>query len=464
MTVDTPAAVPSSVLSVDDGPMPSVSELDRRPPFPRPYRTEELEPTIRERRIAVVGLGYVGLPTALAFADRGWHVDGVDISAERRSAILDLQVDLRPGDRNMLAGALSSERLAVLADPVELARADAVVVSVPTPVDEDRVPDLRAVQSACASVVAHAQPGQLLVLMSTSYVGTTRDLLVTPLAQRGLIAGRHVNVAFCPERISPGDTTVPIEQVPRVVGGITPACTRRAAGLLRHVCSSVHPVDSPEVAEMAKLLENSFRAVNLAFINEVADVCGSLGLNVREVIDAAATKTFGFMPFLPGPGVGGHCIPCDPHYLLWQLRAADVGAPVIDGSMAAIARRPRRVVERLTELLVERGRGLAGTHVAVVGVTYKAGVTDIRQSPALEILLELRRRGARVSYVDPRVPLVQLGDGTTLHRSSLHDIGDATAVVVHTLHDGVDLCPLADAELVLDTTYRLTGVPHRILL
>ncbi|HTW14623.1 MAG TPA: nucleotide sugar dehydrogenase [Nocardioides sp.] len=412
--------------------------------------------------LGVVGLGYVGLPTALAYVAGGGRVIGYDVSEPRRTAIAHGEVDLLPRDLDRLAALQGDDRLVVTGDAERLAEADAIIVCVPTPVDHHLTPDLTALRAACRVVVERARPGQLLVLTSTTYVGTTRDLLDGPLRERGLVPGVDVHVAFSPERIDPANVDFPVEATPRVVGGLTPACTRSAADVLRRTAPVVHEVSSPEVAEMTKLHENTFRAVNIAYVNEMADVCQRLGLDVTEVIGAAATKPYGFMPFNPGPGVGGHCIPCDPHYLLWQLRADRAEAPVVDATMRAIAARPGRVVQRGREVLAEAGIPLAGAQVLVVGVSYKPGVADVRESPALEIIERFRRGGAEVSYVDPYVDHVALEDG--LLAGTDHPWRRAwDLVLVHTLHPGEDVHWLSHASRVLDATYRLpTGVGTRV--
>ena len=409
----------------------------------------------RTLTLGVVGLGYVGLPTALAFVAGGGRVVGYDLSESRRTAIARGEVDLLPRDLDRLAALQGDDRLVVTGDADRLAEADAIIVCVPTPVDHHLTPDLTALRSACRAVVERARPGQLLVLTSTTYVGTTRDLLEGPLRARGLEPGVDVHVAFSPERIDPANVDFPVEATPRVVGGLTPACTRRAAEVLRRTAPVVHEVSSPEVAEMTKLHENTFRAVNIAYVNEMADVCQRLGLDVTEVIGAAATKPYGFMPFTPGPGVGGHCIPCDPHYLLWQLRADRTEAPLVDATMRAIAARPGRVVQRAKDLLAEAGTALTGARVLVVGVSYKPGVADVRESPALEIIERLRSGGADVAYADPYVDRLAVEDGLL---SSVDHPWRRTwdLVLVHTLHPGEDTHWLAHAGPVLDATYKLS--------
>ncbi|GAA3386050.1 nucleotide sugar dehydrogenase [Cryptosporangium minutisporangium] len=411
--------------------------------------------------VAVVGLGYVGLPTALAFHAAGQRVLGVEVSADRVAAVRARAVDLLPSDRSRLDTALTGpDTFALSTDPRRLSAAAAILVCVPTPVDEHLVPDLTALAAACRTVAANAVPGQLLVLTSTSYVGCTRDLLIGPLRQRGYRPGDQVAVAFAPERIDPGNARHPQEAVPRVVGGATPSCRRRALGLLAGYADALHPVSSLETAELTKLVENTFRAVNIALANEFADIAGALDLDVTEVIDAAATKPFGFMPFYPGPGVGGHCIPCDPHYLLWQLRAARLPAPVVEAAMGAVAARPRQVARRAGEVLAECGRSIAGADVLLLGVAYKSGVSDVRESPAVEVARYLRRAGATVWFADPLVTALDV-DGTALRRVEAPHTHSWDLVIVHTAHAGQDTGWLAAQPLVLDATYRLRDLPGR---
>jgi UDP-N-acetyl-D-glucosamine dehydrogenase len=413
--------------------------------------------------VAVIGLGYVGLPTALAFHAAGHRVIGIDISTARIDAVRAGAVDLLDSDHARLATALTDDDGFVLTDDPELlGEAAGVLVCVPTPIDQHLLPDLRMLESACRTVVAHARPGQTIMLTSTTYVGCTRRLLVSPLAERGLIAGKGVFVAFSPERIDPGNTRHPQESVPRVVGGVTRDCADRATEILAGYADHLYRVSSAEAAEMTKLYENTFRAVNISLANEFADISSVLGLDIAEVIDAAATKPYGFMPFYPGPGVGGHCIPCDPHYLLWQLRAERQRAPMIEAAMTSVAARPGRVVRRAGEVLADRGRTMAGARILVVGVAYKPGVSDVRESPALEIIEGMRHAGASVSFTDPLVPTLQVA-GERMTSVDEAGAGGWDLVVVHTVHPGTDLAWLA-GQVVLDTTYRLTHVPERSVL
>ena len=406
--------------------------------------------------VAIVGLGYVGLPMALALNAAGRSVLGLDVSEERLETIRSQQADLLPSDNARLAEALKCTDFTLSTDNSRLAEAEAVIVCVPTPVDPYLVPDLGMLRSACASVVKHAVPGQLLMLTSTTYVGSTKDLLALPLSAKGMQPGKDIFIAFSPERINPGVDAFSHEDVPRVVGGVTPACGRKGAALLRFSTKRVHRVSSAEVAEMTKLLENTFRAVNISLANEFADICRELGLSVTDVIDAASTKPYGFMPFTPGPGVGGHCIPCDPHYLLWQLRRARIGAPLIEHAMAGIAGRPLKVVERARRILSDRNHGILGSRILVLGVAYKPDVEDLRESPALEIMATLIADGADVAYHDPWCPTAPDGRGGELKSITAPEKWNADLVILHTRHSAMELGWLADAPAVLDTTYRLT--------
>jgi nucleotide sugar dehydrogenase len=413
--------------------------------------------------VAVVGLGYVGLPTALAYHAAGQRVLCVEASAARVEAITRRDVDLLNSDADRLALALCDpESFALSVDTAQLQRAAGVLVCVPTPVDEHLVPDLAPLERACATVVTHAVPGQTLVLTSTTYVGCTKDLLTLPLATRGLVAGSDVFVAFSAERIDPGRQHVH-ETVPRVIGGVTETCSAHAMNLLAGYAERLHLVGSAEAAELTKLFENSFRAVNIALANEFADICGALNLDVAEVIAAAATKPYGFMPFSPGPGVGGHCIPCDPHYLLWQLRRHRVAAPLLESAMTAVALRPQRVIRRARDILAADGRAVAGARILVLGASYKAGVADLRESPALEIIAGLASAGADVAYADSLVPSLRVSG--TVMRSVTNPANETwDLVIAHTVHAHDEAGWLTGQQRVLDTTYRLEHLTHRDVL
>lgn len=302
-----------------------------------------------------------------------------------------------------------------------------------------------------------ARKGQVLILTSTTSVGTTRSLIAGPLERIGLRIGTDIFVAFSPERIDPGNATHPQEEVPRVIGGMTEACSAAASQALGLVSGALHVVSSPEAAELTKLLENTFRAVNIALANEFADVASSLSLDVTEVIAAAASKPYGFMPFLPGPGVGGHCIPCDPHFLLWQLRRNCVPAPLIAQAMNAIAHRPRRIVQRVIEEMSKSGLPVFGARLLVVGVAYKPGVEDVRETPAIQIIAELEELGLDVSYYDPYVTSLRLPDGRLMTSEAECEGREYDALLIHTFHPETDLHAIVSCDLVIDATYR-TGL------
>jgi UDP-N-acetyl-D-glucosamine dehydrogenase len=412
--------------------------------------------------VAIVGLGYVGLPTALALLGRSSQIIGFDVDDERLRAISSGDVDLSDLDRARLATVRSAtargdQSFRLTSDSAALAEADAVIVCVPTPVDERHIPDLFALRRACQTIVAHAQPGQTIILTSTSFVGTTRQLLIEPLRGRGLSVGTDVYVAFSPERIDPGNPDHLQRETPRVVGGTTGECSQQAARVIRQLTNSVYLVSSPEAAELTKLYENVFRAVTLALANEFSDVCGTLGLDPIEVTLAAATKPYGFLAAFPGPGVGGHCIPCDPHYLLWQLRGRRRPTPLIEQAMRSIHARPARVVERAAEVLASDGRSLTDAKVIVVGASYKAGVSDVRESPALLIIDGLARSGAEVSYHDPLVPVVQTPEGQLLRSVAAPSGTDWDLAVIHGVHPEAEYSWIRSCPRVLDATYLFDG-------
>jgi nucleotide sugar dehydrogenase len=405
--------------------------------------------------VAVVGLGYVGLPTSLALASAGFPIVAIDLNDLRLRDIRRGEVDLLPRDHERLAG-LDRSRYSITSEAAAVAAADVVLVCVPTPVTPEFTPDLRALRGACESLVAHARAGQTLILTSTSYVGTTRELLVEPLAERGLDVGKDVFVAFSPERIDPGNRRHDQEEVPRVLGGATETCMRAAAAILARITSQVHLVSSMEAAEFTKLYENTFRAVNIAFAYEMANASREFGLDPIEVTEAAATKPYGFLPFYPGAGVGGHCIPCDPHYLLTPLAERGVDAPFTQRAMSDIASRPGRVAARAEEILTDAGVDVEGGRVLVVGVAYKPGIQDVRESPALEIIEALHERGAAVSYHDPLVDSVKV-DGEEWRSVAAPQPADYDLVLVVTAHPNVDYGWLSECARVLDGTYRLPG-------
>lgn len=406
--------------------------------------------------VAVVGLGYVGLPTALSLVRSGARVLGVDTSSSRLAAIAEGDVDSASVEPIRLMEALAMNSLELHTELEIITSADAVIICVPTPVDTAWVPDIGALSAACSEVVERARPGQLIILTSTTYVGCTRALLTVPLEARGLVAGRDINVAFCPERLNPGSTTFAHDQVTRVIGGATPQCAAAAEHLLARISPAVHIVSTPEAAELSKLIENTFRAVNIALVNEFAEASRVLGVDAIEALEAAASKPYGFMAFQPGPGVGGHCIPCDPHYLLWRLRAEQVHSPLIEQAMATLAARPVRVVDRAAELLSGRGISLEGARISLVGLSYKPGVQDVRESPALVLADLLRQAGAEVTAHDPVVGHdVVDAAGKQIPNGAHPNPDDIDLAILMTMHPEVDHDWLRSAPQVLDATYRL---------
>jgi UDP-N-acetyl-D-glucosamine dehydrogenase len=405
--------------------------------------------------IGIVGLGYVGLPLAVAFAEAGCDVIGVDVDPSKI-------VGLREGRSHIED--IPSERLAAILDRcsfstrfVELHEAEAILVCVPTPLTRNREPDLGPLLSATRALAGVIRSGQLVVLESTTFPGTTREHLVPLLEESGLQAGEDFFLAFSPERVDPGRVDYTIRNTPKIVGGLTPACTERAVALYGRVCEEIVPVSTPEVAELAKLTENIFRSVNIALANELAILADRMDIDIWEVIDAAATKPFGFMRFEPGPGMGGHCLPVDPFYLTWKAREYDISTEFIELAGKVNQTMPYFCVEKIERVLNDASRSVRGARVLVLGVAYKGGVGDMRESPALKILELLRRRGADVSYHDPFVPeLTEYG----LHSVELDDaVESADLVVLVTAHPGVDHEKVAhSAARLID----LRGVTRRV--
>jgi UDP-N-acetyl-D-glucosamine dehydrogenase len=398
----------------------------------------------------VVGLGYVGLPLAATFAEAGVPVLGLDAVQAKvaqvnagASYIEDVPSDrLEPLTRDGTLRATTSWD--------EMRAVDAVLICLPTPLTEHREPDLSAVLGAAESLSQRLRPGHLVVLESTTYPGTTREELAPVLERSGLRAGRDFHLAFSPERVDPGRVDWTTATTPKVVGGLTPECTRRAMDVYGLACRTLVPVSSPEIAELTKLLENIFRGVNIALVNELAILCDRMGIDVWDVIDAAATKPFGFMPFRPGPGLGGHCIPIDPFYLTWKAREFDMHTEFIELAGKVNSQMPHFCVGKVARALNSRRRALNGSRVLVVGVAYKANVNDTRESPALKLIQLLRAEGAQVEYHDPFVPELAR-EGLVSRDLDPEALADQDVVVVVTAHDGIDWEAVArEAPLVVD--------------
>lgn len=415
----------------------------------------------RDERIAIIGLGYVGLPLALAFVEAGFSVLGVDASARR---VGDLRAGRSPiddiDDGRLARGLAAGFQIKVSVD-ASLAEADALFVCVPTPITEAKEPDLGPVMAAAGLVAEHLRPGQLVVLQSTTFPGTTTGPFRDRIEQSGLTAGTDFDLAFAPERVNPGDPASASRTIPRLVGGTTAASTERAATLLEHINATVIHMSSPDSAELAKLLENVFRNVNIALVNQLALLCERMGIDVWEVIDAASTKPFGFMRFTPGPGVGGHCIPVDPYYLSFRARQFDFVDRFVELAGDINFGMPSHVVELVVEALNDRGRALNGARVGVLGVSFKPDVRDARNSPAADIMAGLKARGATVEYHDPHVPHFSDSDGTEYVAGDLSPLlSDSDVVVVITAHAAIDWTLVYErAGLVVDTTDSSRGRP-----
>jgi UDP-N-acetyl-D-glucosamine dehydrogenase len=408
---------------------------------------------VSDERIAVIGLGYVGLPLALSFLEAGLDVIGVDASARRVAELRDGRSPIDDVDDARLAAALGDGLRIEESDSAALGDADVLFVCVPTPITESKDPDLGPVLAAADRVCRELRAGQLVILQSTTFPGTTTGPFRDALEGGGLRVDRDFDLAFAPERVNPGDPASARRDVPRLVGGLTPAATARAAALLRRINTTVHELSTPDAAEFAKLLENVFRNVNIALVNQLALLCERMGLDVWEVIDAAATKPFGFMPFRPGPGVGGHCIPVDPYYLSWRAREFGFVDRFVELAGDINFAMPRHVVELVGEALNDRGRAIKGARLGIIGVAFKPNVRDGRNSPAAEVIALLAERGAEIAYHDPHVDTFRDRAGVERTSTDLDALLAASdAVVVVTAHRDIDWGVLYErAGLVVDT-------------
>jgi UDP-N-acetyl-D-glucosamine dehydrogenase len=406
-------------------------------------------------KIGIVGLGYVGLPLAVAFAEAGCDVIGIDVDPGKITALREGRSHIEDISDERLQAAL--ERCDFTTRLVELHEVEAILVCVPTPLTRNREPDLGPLLAASQGLAGVVKRGQTVILESTTFPGTTREHLVPLLEESGLRAGEDFALAFSPERVDPGRTDYTLRTTPKVVGGLTSACTTAAMAVYDHVCDHIVPVSTPEVAELSKLLENIFRSVNIALMNEMAMLADRMGIDIWEVVDAAATKPYGFMRFEPGPGMGGHCLPVDPFYLTWKAREYDISTEFIELAGKVNQQMPYFCLEKAERALNDAGKAVRGSRVLVLGVSYKAGVGDIRESPALKIIRLLNDRGADVSYHDPHVPeLPELG----LTSSPLPAAADGVDLaLIVTAHPSIDHRDITErAQLTLD----LRGVTRRL--
>ena len=427
----------------------------------------------RDAKVGVVGLGYVGLPLAVALAEAGFRVRGVDLDPLKIAAIGAGRSPIADIESERVAPLVDAARLSAAADYGSLADCDAIFVCVPTPFDANKTPDLQFVRAAADGVAAQLRPGQLIVLQSTTYPGTTEEVILPRLEASDLEVGRDFFLAFSPERIDPGVPEHTVRNTPKVVGGVTPRCAQLAAGLLASLGPAVRIVSGPRVAEMTKLLENIFRSVNIALVNELAILGERMDLDIWEVIDAAATKPFGFMPFWPGAGVGGHCIPIDPYYLAWKAREYDFSTRFIELAADINQAMPFHAANLVSRALDADGRATLGARVLVLGVAFKPNVDDPRNSPAERVIELLLARGAELEYHDPHIPRFQVGGSPILSEpveltgQALDDdrLVQADVVVILTAHASVDYDRvLRLARRVVDTTRATQGRDDRHLI
>lgn len=419
--------------------------------------------TAQQAKVAVIGLGYVGLPIAVEQAKCGFKVTGIDLDAERVKQINCGKNYIPDVQDEELAGLVKAGRLAAVKDDQVLAEADIVVICVPTPLTATRDPDISYIEQAAEQIAGHLHPGQLITLESTTYPGTTTEVLLPKFEASGLIVGKDFFLAYSPERVDPGNAQYKTANTAKLVGGVTQNCRQLAALFYRQTISRVVPVSSTAVAEMAKVFENTYRSVNIALVNELMMLCDRMGIDVWEVVEAAATKPFGIQTFFPGPGVGGHCIPIDPYYLVWKARQYDFAARIIELSGQINLQASYYVVEKLQTALNALNKCLRGSKVLILGAAYKKDINDFRESPALKIIHLLQRAGCIVSYHDPHIPRLTLDEqeNSFLMSRELTDqsLKDADCVLIITDHSSIDytrVCRLA--RLVIDTRNATQGV------
>lgn len=418
----------------------------------------------RTARVVVIGQGYVGLPLAVEVAKAGLHVTGYEISERKVELINAGRSDIDDVPDATLAPLVKSGMLKATLDPSVIADADCVAICVPTPLSKTKDPDVSFILSAVEQVEKHLHRDMLIILESTTYPGTTEELIRPKLEASGLKVGEDFFLAFSPERVDPGNPKYGTKNTPRIVGGTTPACTKIAAEFYRTFLDQVVLVSSTQAAEMVKLLENTFRSVNIGLVNEVALMCDRLNLNVWEIIEAAATKPFGFMPFYPGPGLGGHCIPIDPHYLSWKLKSLNYYARFIELAGDINSHMPEYVVDRIARALNEVSKPIRGANVLALGVAYKRDISDVRESPSLDVIRLLQVRGAKVAYADPHVPSIRMDDTTmqavSLTDASLRAADCAVILTDHTSFDYHHIC--ATAQMVMDCRNATKNVPKGV--
>jgi UDP-N-acetyl-D-glucosamine dehydrogenase len=415
----------------------------------------------RQAHVGVVGLGYVGLPLAVEFAEAGFSVIGIDIDATKVDSINCGESYVQDVPTSLLKPLVRQGKIRASTSFTEVANMDTVNICVPTPLRKTKDPDMSYIVNSCQEIAKYFHPGMLVILESTTYPGTTDELMLPMFEQSDLKVGEHFFLCFSPERVDPGNPKFQTKNIPKVVGGITPECTEIGALFYSKALENVVPVSSTRVAEMVKLLENTFRMINIGLVNEIALMCDRMEINVWEVIEAAATKPFGFMPFYPGPGLGGHCIPIDPFYLSWKTKQAGIEARFIELAGYINGQMPHFVVDKIQNALNNHSKPLKGSRIHILGVAYKRDIDDVRESPALDIIHLLGRRGAIVSYSDPFVPILR-ADGFLSHSMEAIDAETAAAcadcVVIVTDHKAFNYQLILErARLVVDTRNALKG-------
>lgn len=412
----------------------------------------------RQFRAGIIGLGYVGLPLAVELAKQGVEVTGIDIDARKVASILGGVSYIQDVTTEEVRDLVAKKKLSASADFSVIRGLDTVNICVPTPLRKSKDPDISYIVSATEQIAKYLHPGMLIILESTTYPGTTEEVILPMLEETGLKTGRDFYLAFSPERVDPGNPVYQTRNIPKVVGGMTQEDTRLAKEFYEIAIDHVHTVSSPSAAEMVKLLENTFRSVNIGLVNELCQMSEKLGVNVWEIIDAAATKPFGFMPFYPGPGLGGHCIPIDPHYLAWKARSSGFNPRFIDLASDVNAQMPEFVVDKAQDILNDKGKALKGTRVLILGVAYKKNVSDVRESPALEIIELLEKRGAHAFYSDPYVPELWI-DGHKLESVTFPPAAGCDLAILVTDHAAFDKKMIVDSfPAILDTRNALKGI------
>ncbi|WP_185388527.1 nucleotide sugar dehydrogenase [Listeria newyorkensis] len=441
------------------------------------YETMQEKINTKNGTVGVIGLGYVGLPLAIEFAEAGYNVIGFDIHAGKVNQLMQGDSYIIDITNQKLATVVQSAHFTPTTDFSKLSEVDAVCICVPTPLTKSQEPDMSYIIAAVTEIKRYMKPGMLITLESTTYPGTTEELIQAEIEALGYRVGEDFFLCFSPERVDPGNKTFQTKNTPKVLGGTTPNCCNLGEALYSKVIDHVYLVSSTKVAEMTKLLENTFRSINIAFINEMAMLCEALDMNIWEVVDAAATKPFGFMKFTPGPGIGGHCIPLDPMYLSWKAKGANFFSRFIELAQETNKKMPEQVIHKISQALNTDYKSIRGSKVLVLGMAYKPDIDDVRESPALEVYELLHKNGADVSYYDPHVRFFRNEDGTVIHSEEEARYSEYDAVVILTNHSVFNAIEIVtDANLIVDTrnmfkgensekVFRIgSGLPERIAM